>query len=143
VIRYRINREERLITVRFDGAISLEDWKAVLARILVECGEAPSFDTISDARAPHTMLRFEEVIELAKINARMGMHSRPRRAVTIAGSKVHFGIARTLGALAEDTGRVNRFTTESVAQAAAFLERPESLVCAELEALEPQDSPRP
>jgi hypothetical protein len=122
--------------VSYDGAISLEEWQGVLARILKECPEAPSFDTISDARGPHTMLRFEEVIELAKINIRMGMQGRPRRAVTIAGSKVHFGISRTLEAISDDTGPVKRLTTESVAQAATFLGRPEELIHAELHAVE-------
>ncbi|HEX2862074.1 MAG TPA: hypothetical protein VHN79_10565 [Lacunisphaera sp.] len=132
MITYRINREARLVAVRFAGALTLPDFQAVFQKVLAECPEAVAFDTINDARPEHTFFSSEEVRSLARIVKRTGLQDSERRSVVLTDNKGHFGISRIFEILTEPESKVKRLTTESLAEAAAWLKRPESLLQSEL-----------
>ena len=135
MISYRINRQERLLTLLFAGTISVADWKAAISQAIAECPEVITFDSVIDGRSPHPFLTREQMDEFVRDVKKMGMQEHRRRSVYIAGNKAHFGISRMFELLTEPERKVERFTTESVAEAAAWLCRPEALVRAELDAI--------
>jgi hypothetical protein len=135
MIRFHINREQRLITFRFAGTISLEKWEAVLARVLAECPDAPTFDTLNDGRAPHSVQSLDKVVRLAEAKQRFGMHEHRRRAVGLVSAGSQSGFLKMLQRLSEDS-KVARLTTDSIEAAADWLCRPVTVIRTELARLE-------
>lgn len=136
MLHFRINTEQRLLTLRLDGTVTVAQWRRVLTKVLAECPEAVGFDMLSDVRSPHSMLRIDQVVQLARMKRGLGMHRHPRRSVSLVDGKVNFGFSRLFELFSGDESRVARFTTDSIAAAADWLCRPVSVIRAELNALE-------
>jgi len=135
MIRYHINRQERLITFRFAGMIGLEEWQLVLARLLADCPDASSFDTLNDGRAPHSVRSLDQMVRLAEAKQRFGMHEHRRRAVGLVGAGSQSNFLKMLQTLSQDS-KVARFTTDSIQAAADWLCRPVAVIRKELDRLE-------
>jgi hypothetical protein len=90
MIIYRINRQERLMTARHSGTGTVEDWRQAIA----ECPEVVTYDSLNDAREPHTFINAEETRRLVWSVQEKGMADYERRSVVITSHLAHFGISR-------------------------------------------------
>lgn len=135
MVHYRINRELRLFEVRYTGATEVADWERAVTRAIAECPEVRTFDSINDGRTGDTIMEFSRVQAIAEINNGLGLHLFPRKAVTLTGSTASFGIARMSELITEDRGKVQRFATSSIDDAARFLGLTSAVLQAELDAL--------
>ena len=136
IIRYRINKAERLLTVRFSGAVSAADWQKALSQAIAECPEVVTFDSVNDIQSPKAILTGNEASEFAVSAKTIGMQDHPRRSVVIARQMAHFVISQMFENMTQPDREVDRLTTDSISKAAAWVGRPEALVRAELDALD-------
>jgi hypothetical protein len=134
MIAYRINKQERLLTLRYSGDVSVAEWQRTLAQAIAEWPDVITYDSVNDFRSPHSLLTGPEVMDFALAVKKMGMQDYPRRAVAIADEKIDFGLARMFELMTEQDRKVDRFTTDSIEKAAAWLGRPEALIQAEIDA---------
>jgi hypothetical protein len=139
MVSYRINRQERLLTLRCSGLVTAREWREALLRAIQEVPEVLRFETFSDIRGCQTLPTSDEVREFNEFLNEVGMQASSRRSVVLAGRPAHVGMSRMLEIIGEQQSRVARLTTTSLHTAAEHLGRPEALLAAELEALKASD----
>ena len=137
MVTYLINRQERLVVLRYTGHFTVPKWEAAISKAIAECPEVVTFDSLVDARSPHGELTANEVRDLVQSAKKMGMGLHPRRAVVLTAGLLKFGISRMFEMMGNPESKAQRLTTDSVAKAADWLDRPEALIQAELDALVP------
>ncbi len=117
--------------------MTVPKWEAAIAKAIAECPEVVTFDSLADARSPHGALAANEVQDLAQAAKKMDMEKHTRRAVVLTTNPLNFGISRMFELMGNPDSKAQRLTTDSVAKAADWLDRPEALIQAELDALVP------
>lgn len=135
MIQVRVNREERLLVLRYAGTLAVEDWRITMSRALETYPEIVTFDSLVDVRSLETAPSAEEMRRHARDVKALGFQSHRRRTAVIVASAIHFGLSRMFELMTESERDVERMTTASLASAAEYLGRPEGLIQAELEAV--------
>lgn len=140
MIRYRVNRQERLLICRYSGDMSLADWEDGIKRTTTDHPDFASLDTLTDLRGLNTVSTSKDIQEFIRMVREAGLAEHERKSVVLTDRAAHFGMSRMFESLSDGESRVKRLTTSSIAQAAEWLNKPESLLCAELDALAGQES---
>jgi hypothetical protein len=135
MLRYSINRGQRIVALVSTGEQTLAEWEAQLTGMIAKCPEVLTFDSITDGRGTSMVMDAKHVRDLVALNRRMGVQDHPRRSVHITLRKVLFGVSRMYELMTESHSKVRRLTTGSIEQAAAFLDRPVEVIQAELDAV--------
>ena len=134
MITIRVNPEEKLLTIRYEGEVRFDDWETFVLKTLKERPELIEYDSITDSRMPHTVLSLGEMVQFGKLVQRSGLQSKRRRSVTLAEQPALYGNSRMFEMLTESERLVTRCTVRTVAEMAAFLGRSPELIQAELDA---------
>lgn len=141
MIKVKVDSAERLLVLRYEGQASVPEWRNVLAGVIAAHPDVVTFDSVIDVRALATNLTAEEILEHTRDVKRLGMQDHKRRTAVIADKAVYFGLSRMFEVATEHDRQVERLTTTSTSEAAAWLGRSEALIRARLDELAlPADS---
>lgn len=134
MITFHVNKTESILSLRFYGNVSINEWVEAILKAKDEDPDVIKFNTLIDARDIKTFVP-SQMDDFVRIVNSMDMNKFPRRSVVIVASQAAYGVSRMFELMTEYNGKVERFTTRSIEDAAAILDRPVDVIHKELIAL--------
>lgn len=121
-ISYRIDRERRVVFVRGEGEVTIEDLKGYSAGVVNDPAYEAGMDELVDFRgaAGAEKLTTEQILEVRALNRELSDAVGASKLAFVVDSDLAFGLARIFMAYSEDS-KITHEVFRDLAEARAWL----------------------